>query len=555
MNFTSVFLLFCLILPVCSAVTLVEFCPDTYLSGDPDEYIVLEGKGNLDGITISDGEGGYRFPPGTLINGRITIAHNGSAYTLVHHRPPDFEFRDYSYAIPDVIASGNFQLANSKDELMLYENNRLVQKVSWPDDVHAREGQVHYLEDGVWDKRVLMIGQSRFMPGIFYNISGTCFVTPDCSREVYLETIEAAENEILVNVYEFTSQEMADALVRAERRGVNVTVLLEGGPVGGISPDEKAVCYALASNNIPVFLMGTQGVSHAPYRFNHAKYVVVDSCMVFITSENFTDNGFPETGKSGNRGWGIRLDDPGVASCYRELFLFDLNGNGISKTTGKPGAGGYSSAGPHTKEFQATNFTGMRVTPVIAPDTSFLVMDLIKSAREEIVIEQAYISNETDGNPNPYLSEAINASRHGVRVRVLLDSYWFNTDGEDDNDEMAAYINQVAISGRLPLEARCAALDANEIEKIHNKGVIVDSEKVLISSINWNYNSPTFNREAGVIIEHPGAGKYFQSAFEDDWQASIPVGPAGKNNTGYLKFIIAGFVIAGLIVLYWKRRN
>jgi phosphatidylserine/phosphatidylglycerophosphate/cardiolipin synthase-like enzyme len=300
--------------------------------------------------------------------------------------------------------------------------------------------------------------------------------------------------------------------------------------------------------------MGTTGDSHAPYRFDHAKYIVVDSLYLFITSENFKGNGFPAEGKSGNRGWGVCLIDPGLATYFREVFLSDLNGKGISPITGKDGPMEAGGAAVHTREFSPLRFEGAKVTPVLAPDTSYLVSDLMNSATGEIDIEQAYISNESKDIPNRYLIEAINASRRGVNVRVLLDSYWYNTECEDDNDEIMAYINQVAASERLPLEARCAELGRNELEKIHNKGVIVDRKKVLVSSINWNYNSPTFNREAGVIIEQPEAAQYFGAVFDDDWDQSAASGKTEDPATGYLKIGIALTVVV-LLVLYWRRKS
>ena len=128
-----------------------------------------------------------------------------------------------------------------------------------------------------------------------------------------------------------------------------------------------------------------------------------------------------------------------------------------------------------------------------------------KLCRESIEIEEAYITNETPFL-NPYLSAAINDSRRGSRVRVLLDSYWYNVDGRSDNDEMVALINRIGSAERIPLEARCADLESNRFRNIDNKGVIVDGRKVLVSSINWNSNSPDFNREAGVIVDHPERG-------------------------------------------------
>jgi cardiolipin synthase A/B len=554
MNIIPAILAIFLLLPVASAGMISEFCPDTYLSGDPDEYIVYSAEGDLGGTMITDGEGGFRFPAGTYRTGNVVIARNGTAYTQVHHQPPDFEMRNFSPVVPDVVASGNFQMGNARDDVMVYEGDRLTQKVTWPGDVRPREGQVHYYSDGAWDTRVLMIGQSRLSAKTFEGVSGTCFITPDCSGEVYSQFIDSAKTEIVLNVYEFTSPVMAEALIDAHKRGVNVTVLIEGGPVGGISAAENEICSRLVREHIPVFLMGTTGISHAPYRYNHAKYIVVDGSVLFITSENFTENGFPGTGDTGNRGWGICLYDKGVATYFRDVFLMDIHGDGIFPTRGKPGNITEISHVDRTSQFSPVSYSALNVTPVIAPDTSYLIKDLVNSARDHIDIEQAYITNESPGVLNPYLGEAVNASRRGVHVRVLLDSYWFNTDGPNDNDELVLFLNHIAKEEGLPLEARCADLPATGIEKIHNKGVIVDGRRVLISSINWNTNSPTFNREAGVIVESPETGMYYGRAFSDDWDSTVPVNhddPLQQN----IKLIIAGIVICVLIALYWKRKQ
>ena len=75
-------------------------------------------------------------------------------------------------------------------------------------------------------------------------------------------------------------------------------------------------------------------------------------------------------------------------------------------------------------------------------------------------------------------------------MQVLLDSFWFNIEGDADNDEMVDLINRIAAAEGLPLAARLADLEGNNLAKIHNKGVIVDGRAVLVSSINWNANSP-----------------------------------------------------------------
>ena len=551
-RFLVFFLILWCVMHAGAAVQIIEFCPDPHSYEDADEYLVLSGTGSLDGFTISDGEGGFRFPPGTRINGMLTIARSGTAFKQSHGIYPDFEWLDYSQLVPDVIKGDTLRLANSNDALMLYENGILVQNVAWPEDVKPREGQIHFLEKGVWDLRPLMIGQSRLSPAVFRNVSITTFVSPDSSSEIFSYAVNQASDEVLLNVYEFSSPLMADTLITAHARGVDVKVIVEGGPVGGISPEGKEAIRMLNDSGIPVSIMVSRKGEPAPYRYDHAKYMVIDRRAILLTSENFKYSGFPPAGMTGNRGWGVYLEDPRLAEYFSIVYLTDYSGKSMTAYNGSAGTPEPMPSRKYTVEFQPGYFTGATVRPVISPDTSSQITEMINSAERSIEIEQAYITNETTYSLNPYLSAAINASRRGVHVRVLLDSYWYNIEDEMDNDEMVALINRIGSCEHIPLEARCADLSTNEIDKIHNKGVIVDDRYVLVSSINWNSNSPNFNREAGVIIDHPGVARYFLDVFEDDWNSMVK-SPGVK--TDYLKIAAVGVVLVILILLYYHRQK
>ena len=138
--------------------------------------------------------------------------------------------------MPEVVSGTPLRLANSRDELMVYENSRLVQKITWPGDVKPREGQVHFLENGVWDPRPLMLGQSRLSPETFENVTVTAFVSPDSSLEVFSGAVASAQHRVLVNVYELSSANITEVLIGTEKRGVDVEVLLEGGAGRGNQP-------------------------------------------------------------------------------------------------------------------------------------------------------------------------------------------------------------------------------------------------------------------------------------------------------------------------------
>ncbi|MDI6899283.1 MAG: phospholipase D-like domain-containing protein [Methanolinea sp.] len=537
-----------------TGIALVEFCPDPYLPEDRDEYFCLGGSGPLDGVMVSDGEGSVRFPAGAVLAGRCVVARDAGAYRMSHGEYPDYEWDGTTAEVPDMIRTGRFQLANTRDEITLYRDRVPLQSVEWPGMVSTRQGQVHYCQNGTWDPRILMLGQSQFPEATFQDADGLAFVSPDCSREVFLSLARGARREILVAVYEFTSPVLAGALVEAAGRGVNVTVLLEGGPVGGIPKEERWVISRLEDAGIPVYTMSGTPDVHAPYRYMHAKYMVIDRSSVLVTSENFKESGFPEREKRGNRGFGVVVTHPGLAEYFLSVFSHDAGGRFSTRAKTGEGPEEMPSQDAYMPSFEPCRFSGATVTPVIAPDTSSLVRRLVQGAERSVDIEMAYITNESGSMLNPFLTDAVDAARRGVRVRVLLDSYYYNVEGESDNDEMVATINRIATAEGLPLEARCADIGPGKVEKIHNKGAIIDGRKVLVSSINWNTNSPVNNREAALIVEHPGVGAYFSSVFESDWNRAGQEGMADQG-PDVIKLVAAVLVVAAIIILFLYRKR
>ena len=543
-----VFLLLCLAVSTASAYTITEFCADGYAAGDGDEYFVLEGSGSLSAWSVTDGEGTVSFSSGS---GKTTVARSAELYYQIHESYPDFEIIDSMESIPNVILTGRFQMANSEDSLTLLKNGAAVQTVAWPRDVATGNGRIHRLEDGVWDKRIFKIGQSDFEPQTFTAEEVILFVSPDCSHEVVTTVIREAEDSILLSMYEFTSVSLAEEIADAERRGVAVTILMEGGPVGGISAEEKGVLNYLERAGAEIFTIESEGNLPARYRYLHTKYLVADGEVTVVLSENFKDSGIPESG-FGNRGWGAAVYDKGVANYFTAVFEDDLAGYDIYQwTAGTEPLPEESSAEKSVSIFKPKTVKNVKVTPVISPDTSYLVGDALDSAKYSIDIQQAYISQYPDSE-NPWLAAAVHAAEEGAEVRIQLDGMYYNTDSDADNDEIAASVNRRGLEN---LHAKI--LTGHEgILKLHNKGFIIDKETVLISSINWNYNSPTNNREAGLLLESEEAAAYYSRVFSYDWDGVILDNPASAAVGFDIRYLLAGGIIIGLAGLYiWRRRH
>ncbi|RCV65167.1 Phosphatidylserine/phosphatidylglycerophosphate/cardiolipin synthase [Methanophagales archaeon] len=94
----------------------------------------------------------------------------------------------------------------------------------------------------------------------------------------------------------------------------------------------------------------------------------------------------------------------------------------------------------------------------------------------------------------------------------------------EKNQATIDYVRSIAAgNGSLQLEPKFSDVESTGLNKTHNKGVIVDRNKVLISSINWNENSARKNREVGVIIENDAVGEYYTRVFLYDWyNGSLP---------------------------------
>ncbi len=148
--------------------------------------------------------------------------------------------------------------------------------------------------------------------------SATVFVLPD-GPDIPLETIREAEDRLLLAGYTLTSESVADELVAAHERGVDVAVLLESGPVGGTPETTESLLEMLEENGVEVRATGGEG---ARYRYHHPKYAVADD-HVLVMSENWNPSG---VGGESSRGWGVSLEDEALAADLETVFDTDFAG-------------------------------------------------------------------------------------------------------------------------------------------------------------------------------------------------------------------------------------
>ncbi|MBW2597001.1 MAG: lamin tail domain-containing protein [Deltaproteobacteria bacterium] len=522
---------------------ILEFLPNPEALMDQGEYVVIYNPTgqeiDISDFILTDLEGEFEIPGGTIL-------YPGLKY---HIRLP----------------ADGIQLSNSGDEVILLDNTlRMVDCVIYGSSEYEGEGWQGSMLGSASEERIFRRfyldrdtdtayewlplreyyrGQSDFMPSP-RSFSGevTVFVSPDCSLEILQKEIRSA-SVLRVNVYLFESQDIEREVIDLLNRGGIVYILIEGSPVGGISDSEVKILRHIIEKGGEVRFS-----NDSLYRLNHAKYALIDSDTIILGSENWNSGGYPPDGSIGNRGWGVVIRDGEIYHDMSSIFEHDW-AQGIKVSPSDLPQGSKSDTDEPDDRigyevFEAKNINGeFTANMIIGPDNSLhyeTIIETINSAEKTLYIEQAYIRKDWRNDENPYLQSAINAAMQGVEVKVLLDSMWYNTNEENDNDELCNYLNNLASQENLNLEARLVRRDG--ISKIHNKGVIVDGQRVLISSINWNKHSPTYNREVGIIIENPELAAYYTEVFLYDWNL-------GRTETKLSKTIINPLIVAVMILL------
>lgn len=382
-------------------------------------------------------------------------------------------------------------------------------------------------------------------------------VAPTNTLPLTQAAIASAQHSLLLNVYLLTSTNVSSYIIDAINRGVHVEILLEGEPFGGIPPVENApVSQIIAAMNAHPgnrFVEMVTPSNGTPRRFtyDHAKYMVIDNSLLLVGTDNYTNTSEPAdpTTTKGDRGWEVLIQDAQPAQWFAQVFESDSNPsepdirnmlsyNSPSTPGGSTNAGGAATVLPQLP-YNAI-YTATAGALIVSPNNSTQgLVGLINSATRTLEIEQLefpyywHASATNPGtattSPSPLVSAIVAAAQRGVQVRVLLNPDSFNSgtssansSANQPNTQTANLLNGIAQSQHLPIQVRLANLNAMNVQYIHNKGVIVDDNITLISSINWSQNAVQNNREAAVALSSPQVSAYYEAIFNQDWTQSAP---------------------------------
>lgn len=584
-------------------VRLAALYYDTETSGEPDEafrlWNVSDSPINLSGYAVGDGQRQVIFPSLNLpAGGSLWCAGNAAAFSRSFGVTAGCEYAaDSDPQVPN-LGGQALRFANTGGQALLfnpganlvdavvYETGN-AQQAGWqgpavqpytPSTTFAAEGQILYRkfdwitgapwpdsdraadwaqdpDDRLEGQRVQYPGWDvdRFARSVTIHAGGALTVAlgPDTLFDTVNDTLTAAQQSIWLESYTFEHPALAETLAAAARRGVQVRVLLEGGPAGGINDQQRYVTQVIEAAGGQVWYM-TSDRNEADDRYNnqHAKFIVVDHNRLLVSSENFTLDSMPNDDKSdgtwGRRGSALVVDDPALVTHAMAVFEADLDPvhhldvfrwNATDPKYGPPPAGfapstqsggaGYALVHPQSLTVQGA----YRAQVVQSPETSLLppaaggLLGMVGRAGngDVVLVQQLYervhwgpSAATPDRAPNPRLLAYVDAARRGAVVRILLDSFF----DAASNRQTVDYLNLLAQNEHLDLEARLgnpAGLG------LHNKMVLVQAAGqgwVHVGSLNGSEASAKVNRELALQVQSDAVHGYLAEAFWSDWESA-----------------------------------
>ena len=105
---------------------------------------------------------------------------------------------------------------------------------------------------------------------VYFSPHGGC-------TEAVVRAVKAAQRQVLVEAYSFTSEPIAVALIEAEKRGVDVEVILDKSQEQARGTEADLI----SQKGIPTYI-------DSAYRIAHDKVMIIDGIRVITGSFNFT---------------------------------------------------------------------------------------------------------------------------------------------------------------------------------------------------------------------------------------------------------------------------
>ena len=286
------------------------------------------------------------------------------------------------------------------------------------------------------------------------------FIQPGDGRAPLLDEIQAARHSIDLEVYIVTDDVILQSLEDAQRRGVDVRVILEEHPFGGGGGQEE-VFARLESAGIAVRW------GNPVFRFSHIKTMIVDDAVAIIMNQNLTQSAFTT-----NREFGVVTNRADAVQAAAAIFAADWS------------RGAEPDPGPLV--VSPTNARDAVARP--GGERARLARSLRRGAARSAAARRVGRRRAARGAGAHY-----HLAVRGFRAEV---------------EALTASGVEIRLSRSL---------------YIHAKLIVADGERAFLGSQNLSATSLDQNRELGIILDDPVNLSRLTRTFAIDFRAASPL--------------------------------
>jgi phosphatidylserine/phosphatidylglycerophosphate/cardiolipin synthase-like enzyme len=301
--------------------------------------------------------------------------------------------------------------------------------------------------------------------------------------EKLIERISSAQSTIHIAAFEFNLTPVAEALIAAHQRGVEVLWVTDDENGLGADQEEGHGQFAMLKK------AGIEVRDDGRSALMHNKFWIFDRKAVWTGSTNITVNGMLH-----NNNNVIVIESPELADIYEREFA-------------EMWAGKFGPTSPSTLNAQTLTIDGTPIQVLFAPEDEVAshLVPLIEQAQKSIRFMAFSFTHQELGDT------VLARARAGLDVRGI-----FETRGSETEYSQLP----VLYCAHVPVRQ-----DGNPAT-FHHKVFVIDDKIVITGSFNFTGNADQSNDENAIIVTNSQIAAQYLQEFERRWAEAKEPDPA-----------------------------
>jgi len=298
-----------------------------------------------------------------------------------------------------------------------------------------------------------------------------------------IEKINAAQTSIHIASFEFDLTPVAQALIEAKQRGVDVRWVTDNENGIDADTDPGRGQFAMLKN------AGIEVRADTRSGLMHNKFWIFDGRIVWTGSTNITVSGIFQQNNNV-----VVIRSPDVAGIYEREFAEMWDGQ-------------FGPKSPSTAGQQSVVVNGTSVQVYFSPEDDVMnrIIPIVRGAQSSVRFLAFSFTDQALGQA------MIDRAGRGVDVSGVFEKVGSETESSD---------LRALFCAKVP-----ARQDGNP-KFLHDKLIVVDNRTLITGSFNFSNNATDNNDENVVIIDSPDIANLYTQEFDRVWALATDPNPA-----------------------------